>query len=294
MRIKAKNNSELWNKLEQLHLEWRRMNSSYDIDSAQMSLNLEITETFFALFPDQGVWETFGEFWMSDIDKYDPEKGNFQSYLLTRLKFREQDMRHKDQGERREVYEEDGRKYRRWVQNISLDAPIDEEGSETLEDTLADTSGLNGQELLEAEERIRELISLILVLPERLNGQARNQTRINYFRMFFTDSMVDILHTEGEMIRISHERDLFDAMNLSFLDFFMEAPCRTAREIIRTNLKLYGQMVKGRPMNTPEQPLPNDVYMQYMQEVEGTKLKSASAITNQRMAYRAFLEENLC
>ena len=153
---------------------------------------------------------------------------------------------------------------------------------------------LGGDFFQPAEERIRELISLILVLPERLNGQARNQTRINYFRMFFTDSMVDILHTEGEMIRISHERDLFDAMNLSFLDFFMEEPCRTAREIIRTNLKLYGQMVKGRPMNTPEQPLPNDVYMQYMQDVEGTKLKSASAITNQRMAYRAFLEENLC
>ena len=51
MRIKAKNNSELWNKLEQLLLEWRRMNSSSDNDSAQMSLNLEITETFFALFP---------------------------------------------------------------------------------------------------------------------------------------------------------------------------------------------------------------------------------------------------
>ena len=47
-------------------------------------------------------------------------------------------------------------------------------------------------------------------------------------------------------------------------------------------------------MTVPDQPLPNDVYMQYLNTVEGMELKSASTITNQRMAYRTFLKENLC
>ena len=47
-------------------------------------------------------------------------------------------------------------------------------------------------------------------------------------------------------------------------------------------------------MEPPEHPLPNDVYLNYLERVEGTKRNSSSTITNQRMAYRAFLKENLC
>ena len=82
-------------------------------------------------------------------------------------------------------------------------------------------------------------------------------------------------------------------MKLPFLDFFMEKTCRTLLEVTGTNLKDYGLMVPDRPMEKPKQPLPNDVYLWYMNTQEDAQLKSLSTITNQRKAYQAFVEENL-
>ena len=45
-------------------------------------------------------------------------------------------------------------------------------------------------------------------------------------------------------------------------------------------------------MAQPGQPLPNDVYLQYLRR-QGYPLRSASTISNQRDAYRAFIRENL-
>ena len=290
-----KNNSSaaLWSKLERLLLvEWKALDT--DSASAKMSLNFEITETLLELFPNQDIWEVMGVFWTADLEKYDPEKGSFQSFVCARLNLRKKDMERKDQGKRRVTYKEAGQKRQKWVDTESLDVPLDEDQTSTRGDLLPDTRTVSGQERMEAEERAEELITLILLLPQRLNGQAKNPTRINYFRMFFTDGTVAALQTVGEAPYIAHERDLFEAMKVPFLDFFMREPCRTVSEIVNTTLKLYGQMVDGRPMELPEQPLPNDVYMQYLEQIEGMELKSVSTITNQRTAYRAFLKENLC
>jgi len=47
-------------------------------------------------------------------------------------------------------------------------------------------------------------------------------------------------------------------------------------------------------MKRPEQPLPNDVYRQYMRVVEHIEIRSDGAISNQRASYYQFLKERLC
>ena len=293
VKRKAADTTELWGRLERLVLEWKTLDPKSE--AARRSLNFEMTEVILSLFPNQDAMETMGMFWTTDLDKYDPKQGNFRGFVLGRLKFRKKDMRHRDLGEHRVLYEENGEKRQAWVGALPLDQPMNSEDDSTaIGDQVADPDNADGQANLEAEALLQELITLILLLPHRLSGQSKNPTKINYYRMFFTDGTVAGLHEVGERPYLAHERDLFSAMKLPFLDFFMEKCCRTVGEIMDSPLKVYGQMVEGRPMTVPDQPLPNNVYMQYLNTVEGMELKSASTITNQRMAYRTFLKENLC
>lgn len=282
---------ELWNKLEKLCTEWKSL--SLEDSSRRMSLNMELTRIFLELFPKQESLDALGKFWLLDFDQYDSEKGDFKTFVLSRLGFRRKDVRYEDEGMHRIVERKDGVKVPSWTKDISLDAPAGEDSSHTLTDTLVDRVHPDGQEILEAEEWVHDLISLMVRLSETLTGQAKNSIRIGYFRMFFTEGIVDAIHTVGDINFISRERDLFDAIKQSFLDFFMEERCRTVQNIMDTNVKLYGNMVQGRPMEEPGHPFPNDIYIQYMLEIEGITLRSASTVTNQRTYYRNFLKEML-
>lgn len=282
----------LWSKLERLCLAWRGLGP--DSDAARAALNLEFTATLMALFPRQDALDALGAFWLVDLDKYDPEKGDFRGYMLSRLGLREQDLQRKDAEMSRQTREENGQKRQQWVRAGSLDAPVGEGQEDTVGSRLADGSAASGQENLEVESRAWELITLILLLPQRLTGQANNASRISYYRMFFTDGTVAALFNVGDRPYRAHERDLFSAMRVSFLDFFMEDVCRTLDAILSSDLKAYGRMVEGRPMEPPGQPLPNDVYLEYLNTKEGMGVKSVSAISNQRAAYCKFLKENLC
>ena len=112
--------------------------------------------------------------------------------------------------------------------------------------------------------------------------------------MFFTDGASDALRKgEWEPESVSRERELFEAMKTEFLDYFLSECCRTALEIRDCPPKLYGEMVPGRPMTEPKRPLPNDVYITYLNGREGKALKSEATITNQRNAYKSFLRELL-
>lgn len=291
MKKENQRDSLPWEKLEHLVAEWKTLDA--DNGAVRQRLNLEITETMLTLFPEPKDLEALGVFWLQDMEKYDPERGSFRNFVTKRLKLRKEDMKLQDSGAHRGTVEEYGEKRQRWIRSISLDVQTDEEDSQTLLDQQPSPQSGSG-ELLEAEDWVWELITAILRLPQLLNRQANNAARINYYRMFFTDGTVAAIHSVGEEPYISHERDLFRAMKLPFLDFFLEHDCRTVKEILGTDLKSYGQMVPGRAMEQPSQPLPNDVYMQYLNDREKIELKSPSTITNQRNAYRAFLKEVLC
>lgn len=284
----------LWEKMESLVTTWKAL--APGDDAVRQHVNLEITETMLALFPKSQDLDALGMFWIQDLGKYDPTLGSFQTFVTARLKLRKADMKYQDSGAHRVTVEENGSKCQRWIGSVSLDSRTDEEEGRTEMDRYMTPQALqdNGEEWLELEDRVGQLIAAILRLPQLLDRQANNEARINYYRMFFTDGMVNLMHSTGEKLDISHERDLFRAMKIPFLDFFLERNCRTVREILGTDLKDYGEMVPGRSMEKPKQPLPNDIYMQYLNDREQMNLKSPSTITNQRNAYRAFFKEVLC
>ena len=185
---------------------------------------------------------------------------------------------------------------RKWVPNLSFDTPIGENSEQTLLDQYSDDH-LTGDmvENLLYDEGMVQLMTLALNFPQRLNGRASNAARINYFRMFFTDNVVDILHRYDRAIFEAHERELFSgALKIAFLDFFMAERCRRVRELQFCPLKPYGEMVEGRPMEEPGQPLPNDVYITYLNTMENRNIKSAGTISGQRTAYEEFVRSNLC
>ncbi len=62
----------------------------------------------------------------------------------------------------------------------------------------------------------------------------------------------------------------------------------------RIQLAEIREMVEGRPMEEPGQPLPNEVYITYLNTMENRNIKSEGTISNQRTEYEDFVRKNLC
>ena len=283
----------LWERLEALVIQWKALGKGDD--AVRLKLNVEMSEILGKLYPwDNAKWANIGAFWRADMPKFDPAEGTFRSFMEARLELRKQDAKRKESGMHRKTVIENGEKVQKWVQDESLNAPASPDGEDTREkiDELSDSAAPSPQARVDAREMAGALISLILDLPTKLRGQANNPARVRYYRMFFTDEATDIIARGGGAFFLRHERDLFRAMYLAFLDFFMDASCRTVAAVERAHLKPYGEMVPGRPMEEATQPLPIDVYTQYLR-TEGVELRSDATISNQRDAYRTFKRENL-
>lgn len=283
----------LWERLEALVIQWKALGEGDD--AVRLKLNVEMSEILGKLYPwDNAKWANIGAFWRADMPKFDPAEGTFRSFMEARLELRKQDAKRKESGMHRKTVIENGEKVQKWVQDESLNAPASPDGEDTREkiDELSDSAAPSPQARVDAREMAGALLSLILDLPTKLHGQANNPARVRYYRMFFTDEATDIIARGGGAFFLRHERDLFRAMYLAFLDFFMAASCRTVAAVERAHLKPYGEMVPGRPMEEATQPLPIDVYTQYLR-TEGVELRSDATISNQRDAYRTFKRENL-
>lgn len=268
----------------------------------KQALACEIFTLAYRLFPaDENESEKcpgayLGEFFLHDWDKFDASCGSLYSFMESRLKMRGIDIRHRDRGDRRvNDMEQEGK--RKWESTLSFDAPLAEDEEETMLDQYADERAeMAVEDAVLYDERAVQFLNLALSLPERLTARAKNETRINYFRMFFTDKLVEILHGNHDSGPFEeHEQELFrGAVKTEFLDYFMTRICRRVPVLRTCPVKPYGVLVEGRPMKHPGHPLPNDVYMTYLNKQEGCAIKSAGTISNQRAAYEHFLRESLC
>ena len=258
-------------RLNQLGEKWYHMPEQGN-EAARLVLCEKIFVLAYQLFPWQS--DAMGLFFEKDWDKYDPGKGDLYGFMSFRLK-----MRMKDLG-RQDTSDVD-----------SIDAPVGGEDGIPLENTVPGDADVDDSRLM-IDERVLEMITLMLDLKDRLGGRAGNPTRINYFRLFFTDGVVDAIHSQGAEAFARRERDLFRAIKVTFLNYFMRSPCGSVKNILNTGLKLYGQMVEGRPMELPEHPLPNDVYTTYLAQVEHYTV-TEPAVSQQKTAYRAFMREQL-
>lgn len=277
-------------KLNALGEEWGRCGPGDDARRQALQ-----NDVFMQIYPllTEARREVIGMFFEKDWPGFDPQKGSLSAFLFKRLEDRCKDREYEDRGWWRPTVEDPqtGEKRRAWKNPYVNNEAGAEDGAPLLE-CLPDRAAGDLEAGLRMDDIACEMLVLMLNLPQRLEGRANNPIRRKYFRLFFTDNVVNILHTrsapEGFLRR---ERDLFGAMSEGFLDYFMRRCCRTVQKIIDTGLKPYGELVEGRPMDKePDQPLPVDVYIAYLDQEEHYRAGS-SAVSQQRTAYQAFLAQ---
>lgn len=265
-----------------------------------------------------------GDFFSSSWPKFDANKKSLYSYMKEKLGYLYRDRGYSDLGYHRltvkdgdtendaargrlgqetveieDASEESGgdaetRKKRKkqkmtsWLD--SLDRKVDSTSDTTLGETEKDWK-MSVEDLAAYNDTALTFLMLHIDVQSALEGRGNNPTRVLYFRLFFTDTFARIcqrLETPEPFIR--HERDAFDAMRVSFLDFFMTRRCRTIPAIRDCPVKLHGEMVPGRPMEEAASPFSNDIYLTYLNTCEGFALKGDNSISRMREPYQKFLK----
>ena len=275
-------------KLNQLGETWYNMPEQGN-EAARLALLEKIFGLVYELFPKRE--DIIAQFFISDWPKFDPNKGTLYDFFHYRLKNRKKDADKQDfDGAWTEEHDEiSGKKQRVKKRHTSLDIPVGDDGGTSLKDGFLGAINVDDSRLI-INEAVLELMTLMLDLKSRLGGKAGNPVRINYFRLFFTDGVVDAIQ-DCQVVNAfgRRERDLFRVIKETFLNYFMCSPCSSVEDILSTDLKLHGQMVEGQPMEPAERPLQLDVYTTYLEQVEHYTVKE-SAVSQQRTAYKAFMK----
>lgn len=244
------------------------------------ALRNELFALGFELYDDRSdaFVTTFVNFFQT---KYDPQKGEASHYFSRAMSRRKHDDKNKKSG----------------LETNTEDGKIEESAALVKAEVEEWENGGSVEAGVDADDTLVSLLSLILTLPERLEGRANNPKKITYYRMFFTDGVVAAVHgvpQRSELWRYArHERDLFRAFQIRFLDFFMQERCRTVVEVADYEIKRYGELVSGAPMEHPGHPLPNDVYRAYLNSCEGYDIAADASVSNQRAEYKRFLRTGL-
>jgi hypothetical protein len=121
----------------------------------------------------------------------------------------------------------------------------------------------------------------------KLRGKKRDR-----FRLCFADFLVNYIDENPHFLTVlyARERDLFRAMQLRFLDFFMADTCRSIDEIRASGKKALDCMIDGRSGTVPDKyPMTANTYIAYLDEVEGEKVQK-STISNFQSQFRKYFQ----
>lgn len=209
--------------------------------------------------------------------KYNPNLGRFSAFLKTIHENKLKDKYRKEPEAKN-------------INIVSLYSPISEENSLTLEDVTENKQSpnpANGSPLL--DRKLTDLTAQILNFAERHHGKTANEVRRRWFRMFYTEDMT-MACKETELAYV-HERDVFAAMELDYLDYYMLRPCRRLPDLSVTPLKPYHEIVPAQQsLEEPPIPLPADISIAFWQICKGER-KTPAARSQQYKAYRTEVKE---
>lgn len=277
----------LSNRLDELGKCWNRQPDPEN-DAVQTALFVEICTVVLALFSPVPKWLRKGvsiedahdilmDLIMEEMRRqFDPDKGTLSNFIRFRLKNRIHDQ-----------IRSRARQQQREPDSFSLD----QEGADyhDLIPASADrVSGFNDEETTKAH--LFELTAQIIHFKQRHTTKTGNNTRLNYYRLFFTSNITSFINAIAVPPAFQHERDLFEAMKLPFVDFCMVSSCRTIEELCNGQLKRYGQVVdlpeSNRDRDNPiPLPIPDKVGISYLFRVE-EKQVTPTAYSQQKKHYR--------
>lgn len=221
------------------------------------------------------LYDNGTDLWMQvlayTMEHYDPKNGPYTHYFRFVIAKREKD-RFKDV-------------LNRPIESLDAQKPSSSTGEEGIQihETISNSNQCNktntaDSERIEDSPEIRlmlavaDLTALVLNFAE-YHKRDSEKTRL-WYRLFFTEDITVIAKETGATY--FHERDIFSAMKIPYLDFFMSRPCRRIVEICVTPMKPYEQIVPERAGHTEELPLkmngyvfPADVSLSYLSRCEG-------------------------
>lgn len=111
-----------------------------------------------------------------------------------------------------------------------------------------------------------QLTTLILNLHVK-QSKYYNKVKLKWWKLFYTEDLTYILHKSN--IILQHERDIFEALNVGYLDFYMLINCRTLEEIRITKLKNLAQISGGSEQGEIQTPFEAKIMLAYLAKVEG-------------------------
>lgn len=265
------NKRELWEKqLNQAVAEWNAMPACGN-EAVRASLYGKILELSFALFDDGTA--LFLDVLAETLDKFDAARGEgkFSHYLKFVWSRRKKDRLDDVSGREQQL--------------DSIDRPVSADGGgATVGDYIPGNAADDPAEQLQLSAPFLELTSMILNFADCHQGKAANETRRNWYRLFYTEDMTAALKIAS--MSFLHERDVFSALKQPYLDYYMAKRCETMAAIQATPLKPYCAVVPERAGRNEETPLPipADVLLCYLEKCEGKKA-TAPARSNQKAVY---------
>ena len=236
-------------------------------ETLRNELGLLVYSRFFRESFGYDEQDIFQEAFFNAYETFTPEKGSFSRYFSFLLGKRMKDLFRKRRLE-------------------SLDAPINsaDEDSGTIGEQIADETTPAPDSRVLFEARCMENTAMILNFTKLHPGRQGNEKRRCWYRIFFTENMT-LIYKELD-VHFDHERDIFTAMLIPYLDFYMSRPCRTGEQIAVTPLKPYRDVISGRSAETGRVPvpIPGDVSVSFLRSIG--EQASASARSNIYPEYR--------
>lgn len=212
--------------------------------------------------------------------KYKPDEGLFTNYLSYLFKRRKVN-----------AYRKDGVSA---PEGESVNKEKEGENGETIAgpEPTAPTSD-EPEENAVFDSYLAELTAMILNFSKRHKGKANNKERRMWYQLFYTENMT--MAVQIEKLSLRHERDIFAAMKLPYLDYYMSKICRTIDALANTPLKPYEEVVPAQKGKTAETklPLPADVSLAYLRICENISVEKntrSRQLTNYKDEIKAMLQ----
>ncbi len=263
--------------IDKLGVEWKSIskeNNEADYRKIFHYIWLEATE----YFKQKEYHDVFTDAILEAEKLYDPQKGSLTSFLQSRLNLRLKDKKRKEKTNDIIV--------------TSLNNTIYEDNETELIDVLEDNDLTPEQKTVQLENigmLIVNVTAQIINFASNHHGKQANNSRLGYFRMFYTADMTKFIKEEKDISQLLlHMRDMLSVMHTEFLDYYMVNICRKIQEIADSPLKPYCNVVPNRSEQKPiPLPIPLDVYGSYINV-------TTSAVSQQRKTYENEIRDAIC
>jgi DNA-directed RNA polymerase specialized sigma24 family protein len=230
---------------------------------------------------------------ISALQNFKSDKGaTFYTYFMSALENKQKDLLNKKSKiSRHEIFETDynAKKEEDATSNISVDNFYNIKNSES--DIYAvQVPDEEATDTLIATELAIKHMNLIINFYEFNRGKKANQVRYDYYKMFYTDNIGNAVRSEDCLKTfIIIEDKVQETMNLNFQDFYTKEPVRSLTALKKVKYKKHCEVVTGEASKELENPLPNNVFLEYYNQVNGIAT-SLPTVSQQKKAYKEYVQ----